>query len=106
MTNPTASTNIPAGKPFTISWQDDGKTPNLTAFGPATVGLYVGSQSVQVCSVHRFLVVLRLIIHRLNCKRLATLMFLRFPRYLGHLMPLLDRTTTLSECCIIFFPNK
>jgi len=47
MTNPTASTNIPAGKPFSITWQDDGKAPNLTAFGPATVGLYVGSESVQ-----------------------------------------------------------
>jgi len=30
-----------------LNWQDDGKTPNLTAFGAATVGLYVGSQSVQ-----------------------------------------------------------
>jgi len=47
MTNPTASTKIPAGKAFTITWQDDGKTPNLTAFGPAFVGLFVGSQSVQ-----------------------------------------------------------
>ncbi|KAN0109075.1 hypothetical protein V8E52_009709 [Russula decolorans] len=47
MTEPTASTNIPAGKAFSINWQDDGKVPNLTAFGPATVGLYVGSQSVQ-----------------------------------------------------------
>jgi hypothetical protein len=54
MTEPTASTNIPAGKAFSINWQDDGKVPNLTAFGPATVGLYVGSQSVQVCSVHPF----------------------------------------------------
>ena len=54
MTNPTASTNIPAGKPFTITWQDDGKAPNLTAFGPATVGLYVGSPTQQVRSVHRF----------------------------------------------------
>ena len=105
MTNPTASTNIPAGKPFSITWQDDGKAPNLTAFGPATVGLYVGSESVQVCSVPHFLVVLRLMIHRMNCKQLATLMFLRSTRYLGHLMPLLDLTTTPSECCI-FFPKR
>jgi len=47
ITNPVASTNIPAGKAFTITWQDDGKAPNLTAFGPATIGLYVGSQSQQ-----------------------------------------------------------
>jgi len=47
MTSPTASTNIPAGKAFPINWQDDSKAPNLTAFGPATVGLFVGSQSVQ-----------------------------------------------------------
>jgi hypothetical protein len=47
MTAPTASTNIPAGKPFLITWQDDGKAPNLTAFGPAAVGLFVGSQSQQ-----------------------------------------------------------
>jgi hypothetical protein len=80
MTAPTAATSIPAGKPFTIAWQDDGKTPNLTAFGPATVGLFVGSQSQQVYSVHRFLVVLRLMVHRLNCSRLATLMFPRLTR--------------------------
>ncbi|KAF8497448.1 hypothetical protein F5888DRAFT_1698042 [Russula emetica] len=47
ITNPTASTNIPAGQSFTIAWQDDGNSPNLTAFGPATIGLYVGSPTVQ-----------------------------------------------------------
>jgi hypothetical protein len=47
MTNPTASASIPAGKPYSITWQDDGKAPNLTAFGPATVGLFVGSPTVQ-----------------------------------------------------------
>jgi hypothetical protein len=60
MTAPVSSTSIPAGKQFTINWQDDGKSPNLTAFGPTTIGLYVGSPTVQVCTVHRFLVVLRL----------------------------------------------
>ncbi len=60
MTEPVASTSLPAGKQFTITWQDDGKSPNLTAFGPTTIGLFVGSPIVQVCTVHSFLVVLRL----------------------------------------------
>jgi hypothetical protein len=67
VTHPTEGVKIPAGQPFSITWQDDGKTPNLTAFGPATVGLYVGSPTQQVWSMRRFLVVLGLMIYRLNC---------------------------------------
>jgi len=47
VTHPTNAVSIPAGQPFTITWIDDGKTPNLTAFGPCTVGLYVGSVTQQ-----------------------------------------------------------
>lgn len=47
ITSPTASTSIAAGQSSTITWQDDGTTPNLTAFGPCTIGLYVGNQIQQ-----------------------------------------------------------
>jgi len=47
VTHPTEGVKIPAGQPFQITWQDDGKAPNLTAFGPATVGLFVGSVNQQ-----------------------------------------------------------
>jgi len=47
VTKPTAGVSIPAGTPYQITWQDDGKTPNLTAFGASTIGLFVGSVDVQ-----------------------------------------------------------
>jgi len=47
VTEPTASTSWAAGQPVTITWQDDGNTPNLTAFGPCSIGLYAGSQTQQ-----------------------------------------------------------
>jgi len=47
ITEPTSSTSWPAGQVATITWQDDGITPNLTAFGPCTIGLYAGNQIQQ-----------------------------------------------------------
>ncbi|KAF8273586.1 hypothetical protein EI94DRAFT_1676170 [Lactarius quietus] len=47
VTEPTAATSWPAGQVATITWQDDGNSPNLTAFGPCLIGLYVGSQTQQ-----------------------------------------------------------
>lgn len=67
VTEPTASTTWAAGQPVTITWQDDGNTPNLTAFGPCTIGLYAGSQTQQVCSMRLPLDSLILIIHRHCC---------------------------------------
>jgi hypothetical protein len=43
MTAPVASTSWQGGAQQTINWIDDGKTPNLQAFGPSTVGLFVGN---------------------------------------------------------------
>jgi hypothetical protein len=51
ITNPTASTSIAAGQSFQITWQDDGTSPNVTAFGISTIGLYVGNSIQQVCSM-------------------------------------------------------
>jgi len=47
MTSPTAQTTCTGGKPCTISWQDDGKAPNLQAFGPSSIGIWVGSVQSQ-----------------------------------------------------------
>ncbi|KAN0125279.1 hypothetical protein V8E53_015643 [Lactarius tabidus] len=47
ITNPTASTSIAAGQSFQITWQDDGTSPNVTAFGISTIGLYVGNSIQQ-----------------------------------------------------------
>jgi len=47
ITSPTASTSLSAGQSATITWQDDGNTPNLTAFGPCSIGLWAGNQLQQ-----------------------------------------------------------
>jgi len=47
ITNPIASSSLPAGKPVQITWQDDGKTPTLASFGPASIGLYAGNAQQQ-----------------------------------------------------------
>ena len=67
VTEPTATTSWPAGQPATITWQDDGNTPNLTAFGPCTIGLYAGSQTQQVCFMRLPLDSYILTIHRHSC---------------------------------------
>ncbi|RDB19744.1 hypothetical protein Hypma_013181 [Hypsizygus marmoreus] len=46
-TNPVASTTFTGGKPATISWQEDGKTPALKDFGAASVSIYVGNAQQQ-----------------------------------------------------------
>jgi len=43
VTAPVASTTWPAGTQQTVSWQDDGTTPTLQAFGPAKVSVNVGN---------------------------------------------------------------
>ncbi|SRR6266851_461593 len=50
VTNPIATSSLPAGQPISITWQDDNKTPLLASFGPASIGLYAGNQQQQVCS--------------------------------------------------------
>lgn len=50
VTSPVASTSWAAGQQQTISWQDDGATPNLQSFGPAKVTLGVGNAITQVLS--------------------------------------------------------
>ncbi|KAH9990205.1 hypothetical protein BJV74DRAFT_878072 [Russula compacta] len=47
VTDPVATSSLPAGQPTKITWQDDGKSPNLTAFGLASIGLYAGNQNQQ-----------------------------------------------------------
>ncbi|KAK7683824.1 hypothetical protein QCA50_013200 [Cerrena zonata] len=47
VTAPVASTSWAAGQQQTISWQDDGTTPNLASFGPAKVTLGVGNAITQ-----------------------------------------------------------
>jgi hypothetical protein len=61
ITSPVASTSMPAGQSATINWQDDGTSPSLASFGPASIGLYAGSQQQQVCSLFLFLVLIMLI---------------------------------------------
>jgi len=48
-TAPVASTTWQAGQPQTVSWQEstDGAAPNLTAFGPAIISVYVGNAQQQ-----------------------------------------------------------
>jgi len=43
ITSPTATTIWTAGQNSTVQWQDDGNTPNLQAFGPSKVSIYVGN---------------------------------------------------------------
>jgi len=47
ITSPVASTVMPAGKPFTVTWQDDGQSPNLAAFGLASMAIYAGNSQQQ-----------------------------------------------------------
>jgi len=47
ITNPIASSSLPAGQSVTITWQDDGSAPTLASFGPASIGLFAGSQQQQ-----------------------------------------------------------
>ncbi|KAH9942074.1 hypothetical protein B0H21DRAFT_780045 [Amylocystis lapponica] len=48
ITAPVASTSWAAGTPQTVQWQDDGSSPSLAQFGNCSVGIYVGSATVQV----------------------------------------------------------
>jgi len=47
VTEPVATSSIPASQAFTITWQDDGTAPSLATFGLSSIGLYVGSQQQQ-----------------------------------------------------------
>jgi len=47
ITNPIASTTCAAGSQCEIDWKDDGNSPNLTAFSPANIGLWVGNAKQQ-----------------------------------------------------------
>ncbi|KAG1761121.1 hypothetical protein EDD22DRAFT_898151 [Suillus occidentalis] len=47
ITSPVASTTWTAGQQATVTWQDDGMTPNLTSFGAALVGIYTGNANQQ-----------------------------------------------------------
>ncbi|ELU35840.1 GPI-anchored domain-containing protein [Rhizoctonia solani AG-1 IA] len=44
---PVASTVCEAGKPCTIKWQDNGKTPTLAEMGDVLVGVYAGGAQQQ-----------------------------------------------------------
>ena len=48
VTAPVEGTTWTAGQNQTISWKDDSSSPSLTQFGKASVGIYVGSETVQV----------------------------------------------------------
>ncbi|KAG1886782.1 hypothetical protein F4604DRAFT_1675628 [Suillus subluteus] len=50
ITSPVGSTTFTAGQQATVSWQDDGTSPNLTSFGPALIGIYTGNADQQVDS--------------------------------------------------------
>lgn len=47
VTSPVATTTFTAGQQATITWQDDGTTPNLTSFGPSLIGIYTGNANQQ-----------------------------------------------------------
>ncbi|KIK40809.1 hypothetical protein CY34DRAFT_107583 [Suillus luteus UH-Slu-Lm8-n1] len=47
ITSPVASTTWTAGQQATVTWQDDGMTPNLTSFGASLVGIYTGNANQQ-----------------------------------------------------------
>jgi len=47
VTAPVATTDFTAGKPCTVSWQDNGQQPTLQAFGPAIVSIYAGNSQQQ-----------------------------------------------------------
>ncbi|CAE6433739.1 unnamed protein product [Rhizoctonia solani] len=46
-TAPVAGTVCEAGKPCVITWQDDGKAPDLPTFGDCSVGVFAGSSQQQ-----------------------------------------------------------
>jgi hypothetical protein len=54
VTSPTASTTFTGGSQSTVSWIDDGKSPSLTAFGDASLSIYVGNAQQQVSIVFFF----------------------------------------------------
>ncbi|KAH9474774.1 hypothetical protein JR316_0013239 [Psilocybe cubensis] len=47
VTSPTQTTTFQAGQQATISWQDDGKAPSLSSFGPSKISIYVGNSLQQ-----------------------------------------------------------
>ncbi|KAG1732133.1 hypothetical protein EDB19DRAFT_1640403 [Suillus lakei] len=47
ITSPVATTTFTAGQQATVTWQDDGLTPNLTSFGASLVGIYTGNANQQ-----------------------------------------------------------
>jgi hypothetical protein len=60
ITDPVATSTLAAGQQSTVTWQDDGTAPSLATFGLASIGLYVGTQSQQVCSLTSILVLITL----------------------------------------------
>lgn len=102
VTNPVASTTLPAGQQATIKWMDDGNSPSLAQLGPCFIGLYAGSVNEQVYFSVTFLVVLVLTSsHRLFCKSyLPALMFPKVVAYLSHHKLTWVPTSTPSVSCI------
>jgi hypothetical protein len=47
ITSPVASTNMVAGKPFNVTWQDDGQSPSLQSFGAASFAIFAGNSQQQ-----------------------------------------------------------
>lgn len=47
ITSPVATTTFTAGQQATVTWQDDGLTPNLSSFGASLVGIYTGNANQQ-----------------------------------------------------------
>jgi hypothetical protein len=45
-----------AGKPFNVTWQDDGQSPSLQSFGAASFAIFAGNsqQQVRFLSLHFF----------------------------------------------------
>ncbi|OCH92787.1 hypothetical protein OBBRIDRAFT_886026 [Obba rivulosa] len=48
ITSPVASTSWTAGQQQNINWMDDGTVPSLATFGPASVGVYIGTVNQQI----------------------------------------------------------
>jgi len=47
VTSPTASTTFNGGTRAEVTWIDDGRSPSLTAFGDASLSIYVGNAQQQ-----------------------------------------------------------
>jgi hypothetical protein len=47
ITAPVATTSWQAGQKQTVTWQDDGKAPDLKTFGPAVISIYAGNAKEQ-----------------------------------------------------------